>query len=237
MTVKEAIKFLIAFGGHTFEIIGYLLPFSTSFDFIFGLKTMTEIEGKSNYSKYEFKCKKRSIGITQTKDIHLPVDKTEAFDCEMVKKPSDLSDSPVVVKIETQREDCLPKTLKVSLVNGKMHMNVTNASQGELHLYRGQNIGVVDLRSAGYFQITRDSIQRHLHERFISLNEKDSQDYLSLMYTTNNTNDKTPPKNMGLDIRKTPTDRTVKSPRFKDNTEKDPYPWLDDNDPRRHMTK
>ena len=34
MTVKKAIKFLISFGGHTFEIIAYLLPFSTSFDFI-----------------------------------------------------------------------------------------------------------------------------------------------------------------------------------------------------------
>ena len=44
MTVKEAIKFVISFGGHTFEIIAYLLPFSTAFNFIFGLKTMTEIE-------------------------------------------------------------------------------------------------------------------------------------------------------------------------------------------------
>ena len=55
MTVKEAIKNLNSFGGHTFEIIAYLLPFPTAFDFIFGLKTMTEIEGKSYYSKLEFK--------------------------------------------------------------------------------------------------------------------------------------------------------------------------------------
>ena len=64
MTVKEAINFFIYLRGHTFEIIAYLLPLSTAFDFIFGLKTMTEIEGKSNYSKLEFKLKKRSTGIT-----------------------------------------------------------------------------------------------------------------------------------------------------------------------------
>ena len=58
MTAKEVIKFFISFGGHTFEIIVYLLPISTAFDFIFGLETMTEIEGKSNYSKLEFKFKK-----------------------------------------------------------------------------------------------------------------------------------------------------------------------------------
>ena len=80
--------------------------------------------------------------------------------------------------MKTQREDCLPQPMGVTLVNGKVHMNVTNSGQGELHLHRGQNIGEVDLRSAGYYHITRDSTQRCLHERFIFLNEKESQDYL-----------------------------------------------------------
>ena len=84
---------------------------------------MTEIEGKSHYSKSEFKFKKRSIDITQIKDIHLPIGKTTAFECEMVKKPSDLSDGPVVVKMKSQREDCLPQTLRVALINEKMHMS------------------------------------------------------------------------------------------------------------------
>ena len=174
MTDKEAIKFFISFGDHTFEIIAYLLPFSTSFDFIFGLKCMTEIEGKSNYTKLEFKFKKRSIDITPSKDIHLPVGKTTGFDFEIVRKPSLLSDGPLVVKMKSQREDCLPQTLRVAVVNGKIHMNVTNTGQGELHPYRGQNIGLVDLRSAGYYLITRDDIQRCLHERFIILNETNS---------------------------------------------------------------
>ena len=124
---------------------------------------MTDIERKSNYSKLEFKFKKMSIDITPTKDIYLPVGKTTAFDCEMVKKPSDLSDGPVVVKMKSQIEDCLPPTLRIALVNGKTHMNITNTGQGELHLYRSQTIWLVDLRSAGYFQITRDSIQICLH--------------------------------------------------------------------------
>ena len=42
-------------------------------------------------------------------------------------------------------------------MNGKIHMNVKNIGQGDLHLLRGQNIGIVDLRSAGYYHITRDA--------------------------------------------------------------------------------
>ena len=110
-------------------------------------------------------------------------------------------------------------------MNVKILMNVTNTGQGECHLYKCQNIGVVDLRSAGYYHITSDSIQRCLQERFIFLNEKDSQDCLSLIHTTN---DKTPQKNTRLEIRKTPIDETERSLReskySKDNTKKDSYP-------------
>ena len=93
------------------------------------------------------------------------------------------------------------------------------------------------MSSAGHYHITRNGIQRHMHERFIFISEKDSQDYLSLILTSNDTNDQTSQKNTRLDIRKTSKNRTRKTLIFKDNTKKDPYPWLDDNDPRRHMTK
>ena len=72
----------------------------------------------------------------------------------MIRKATDLANGPVVMKMKSQREDCLPQTLRVALVNGKTHMNVTNTGQGEIHIYKGQNIGVVHLRSAGYFHIT-----------------------------------------------------------------------------------
>ena len=84
------------------------------------------------------------------------------------------------------------------------------------------------------YHITRDGIQRCLHERFIFLNEKDSQDYLSLTHTTNTTGEE-PQKNKRLDVRKASTNKTVRTT-YKDDTNKDPYPWLDDNDPRRNMT-
>ena len=83
---------------------------------------------------------KRSIGIAPSKDIHVPLGEITAVDCEMVKKPLDLSDGPVVVKMKSKGEGCLPQTLRVTLVNGKMHMNVTNTGQGDLHRPRGQNI-------------------------------------------------------------------------------------------------
>ena len=47
----------------------------------------------------------------------------------MIKKPSDLADGPVVMKMKSQRKDCIPQTLKVDLVNGKCYMKGKNTSQ------------------------------------------------------------------------------------------------------------
>ena len=172
--------------------------------------------------------KKRLIDSAPIKDIHLPGDKPTAFDCEMIKKPSDSADGEVVVKMNSQGEDHLPQIFRIALVNGRIHMNVANTGQGELHIYKGQNIGVVDLRLAGYFHITRDSIQRYLHGKFIFLNEEESPDYFLLIHTSN---DKTLQRNTRLDMRKTSINETEnplrQSKYSKDDAEKYPYPWLD----------
>ena len=100
------------------------------------------------------------------------------------------------------RGDCLPKFLRVGLVNGKIHMNVKNTGQG-------QNIGIVELRSVGYFHIMKDSIQRCLCERFISLTEEEEWDYFLHMQTHD---DKKLQMNTRIAMRKTPTDETQNSP-------------------------
>ena len=99
---------------------------------------MTEIVEKSNYLKLEFK--KSLTDKTPIDDIILPLGKTTAFDCEMIKKPSDLADGSVVVIMKSWREDCLPQTLRVALVNGKLHMIFTNTGQGEVaHLQKSKH--------------------------------------------------------------------------------------------------
>ena len=121
--------------------------------------------------------KKRSTDITQTKDIYLPGGKTRTFDCDMMKKPSYFADGLVTVNMKSQRKDHLSLTLKVELMNGKIHMNITNTGQGQLHINQGQSTGVVDLTLSGYFLSTRANTQICLHERLTFLIEEESHDY------------------------------------------------------------
>ena len=64
---QRGCQIFISFQGYTFEIMANLLPFSNSFDFIFGLYYITDIEAKSNFSKLEFKFKNISISIIPEK--------------------------------------------------------------------------------------------------------------------------------------------------------------------------
>ena len=93
----------------------------------------------------------------------------------MVKKSSDFVDGPVTMKIKSGGDYCLPQTLRVELVNDRIHIIVTNTGQGWWHLFKSETIGVVDFRSEGYFHITRDGIKI---PSFIYLNEGGLQVYM-----------------------------------------------------------
>ena len=46
------------------------------------------------------------------------------------------------------------------MVNDKVHMNIGITGNGRLNLYKDQDIGIVDLTSSGYYNITRNSVLR-----------------------------------------------------------------------------
>ena len=56
---------------------------------------------------------------------------------------------------------------------------------------------------------------------------KRSHKIISLIHTTNEINDKIPQKNTRCDIRKTPTNVTVKTPQFNDDAKKDSFNSFD----------
>ena len=124
MSFKEVMEFLIPIGNYLLEIIAYLFPFSTSFEFIFGSKSRTELEGKSNYAKMEIKFRKRSTDIYPRNNIHVLACKTTAFDCEMSMKHLNLTYGPLFAKMKSKSNECLPQTLRVEMANGKTYLNL-----------------------------------------------------------------------------------------------------------------
>ena len=63
------------------------------------------------------------------------------------------------------------------MVNGKIHLNVSNTGNEDQFIYKDEISGILDLRSVAYYHINRDNLQRCLHQIFIYLSEQQSQDF------------------------------------------------------------
>ena len=229
LMVDKCVTFLINFSGHIFEITAYILPIpDTDIDFIFGLKAMVETEGFMDFSRLTYSFMMRSIPIYSERTMQIPPLGTASITAKPRQLPEDFQHTleSGVVKMRSGRWDLLPQTLHVDIFHGEIDINTTNASRtGHLNIDRKHPIGYLDMRSFGYYDVSRPSVQRYLKNRFRYLNDISPQHFQTTfdLFARANTRIAT---RIPL-----PSDRKIppKDPQ-------DPYPWLDPDDPRRNMT-
>ena len=244
ITTDQAIKVPISYQGHVIEFIAYIIPFAPEFDFIIGVKSMVELEAQINFQKLEWSFYKRSIGLQVDKDYLIPPGKSTYVEARMLQKPNDLHDGEAILKWNKDINKLISpaSTVKAHLKDGKILIKVTNQDTEPLSYPKRAKIGVVDLRSLGYCHLSRETIQRLLSRSFKFLNETGEEENLNSFLDMPIHREKTP--NTKLKMRQETskvfpdlwkTKEETKSKR-EDPETKDPYPWLDPEDPRRQMT-
>ena len=65
----------------------------------------------------------------------------------------------------TDRSDHLPQMLWASCINREFNLSITNHSDKDLIFPKNKNIGIADMRSVGYFYMSRTIIQQLLEDR------------------------------------------------------------------------
>ena len=257
--VKEVIKIPINLEGHMIEFIAFLLPFSADLDFVFGAKSMTELEANLDLQNLNFDFLMRSIDLKMVKEVTIPPGKTSIVTLEMVTKPRDLHDGMAIVKLHSGNENRLPVTMRRLLKNGQLQTNILNNTKLPLSFKEGALAGCIDLRSLGYFHLTAGKIQRLIGDKFVYFDEKGRKvDETGAVEQFNvltpisklpdepedepkgdNTKLIVKPGYLPLPTRKERKDAKRKE-RVKNKSsssqKEDPYPWLDKDDPRRTLT-
>ena len=151
INVTECIKFPVSFAGHHFEFIAFLVDIIDDFDFVIGSKSMFELEADMKYFNLTFEFAKRSIKLTLTRSYTCPPHQCKSIKMKLIDCPPDFHSGTVVAKMITSREDKLPQTVRLNIVNGYTSLSLCNETDKPLHIARGRNLGCVDMRSAGYF--------------------------------------------------------------------------------------
>ena len=241
------IPLMINIGDHIFEIYTIVADIVDTSDLVFGYKNMLETEGVIDTMESTYNFINRSIPIFLTKEINLKQgDKQQALLTIPFFEP--------ISGIGLCRFQYDDKTSMIDLkiTNNQAMIYLENKGNKDKFFNNTEAIGILDLRSLGYYRVTHGILHKCLAPKynFVSM-DKLSETYNKCMEQINDQishHDKITPKQataqFSPEITKTNTqpqthvtdDVTQKSEDTKFGKPNDPYPWLEETDERRFLT-
>ena len=193
--------------GHMFEIYTIVAEIVDGMDLVFGFKNMAETEGRLNTRTGEYDFIGRSIPVYPQNDLDVPEGKQVLI---KIKAPFGEKLSGRIITKMFGSDKVF--TMKIRIENNQGCVQFVNKSKDIIKLKESKAIGILDLRSIGYFKVS--------YQKLITMAE--SKQTFKMYHYQQLTKDS-----------KEHSDDYHKMTRAVDD---DQYPWLDKDDPRRHQT-
>ena len=207
------ILFVFKIGEHLFEIYTLVSEIQQSMDLIVGVKNMFELEGEVSCRTSQFKCLNRSLPLFPLSTHRIKVG-AKAYVKAKVPFIEKLSGHAVAKLLYKGSLG----TMKIRLVDNITVMQIINNTPTTMYFSPEQSIGIVDIRSLGYYNI-KPEVKRFNLTGFHNLSSRwDMDPHFKKCFAKFSTQN----------VRYRRRGVKEKGP--------DPYPWLDKDDPRRHMT-
>ena len=235
--VDECINIMIKFSGHVFEMAAYLMDICPGYDLIIGQKTMYELEGGPHFGNLSFHFMMRSLPLYAENDVMIKPGETKSYNLELRELPEGFMEGIGVIKLRSSRPDQLVQTLLAEVKGNSILVKATNEGKVEWNILKHELIGCLDMRSFGYFHISREVLQRAIGDKCKFLTEDETQNYFSKLDEDYKEMVNAVSEFQGNTklVGKVPEGKITDTNIVPDK-KKDPYPWLDKEDPRRNLT-
>ena len=184
----------------------------TSCDFIKGMKNVVETEGIICTQSMTYKFLNRSPKLLAKNPVHLPADGSKHDIDLRLDFPKEVS-GQAIIKLLLAPSQVL-HTIKALIVCNTIHLQISNHSKSPITHPHGAVIGIMDIWSLGYFHIGMDQLKKTV------LKEYQFKSLQNLTYHLNRM----------IDV------ANITNRRPRGAHPKDPYPWLDPNDPHHSLT-
>ena len=207
------IPFVFKIGRHLFEVYTLVSEIQQNMDIILGIKNMFEIEGEISCCTSQFKFLNRSLPIFTLSTHRIKVG-AKAYVKGKVPFIEKLSGHEIAKLLYKGSLG----TMKIRLVDNLTVIQIINNTPSTMYLSPEELIGIVDLRSLGYYNIKPQVIHFNLtdvHNLFSKWN-------LDFQFEER--------------FVKVPTQNVQYQKRVVARKTPDPYLWLDEDDPQRDMT-
>ena len=206
VSVLFMIPVIIDIHGHRFEIFTLVSKIHDNVDLVMGMKNIFELEGVIDSRESCFSFLSRSIPF-------FPVTKVEVAPASqkmvMVEAPfmKELSGMAMVKILDMKMQTT--NMIKLKFIRNKAILKITNKMCKTITFDRIGMMGVVDLRSLGFYKIKQEVLQEHLSRHYHFELADDVCDQYN---------------------------RLVNLMRKEEEKSEGTFPWLDDMDERKHMT-
>ena len=135
--------------GHVFEIYTIVAEIDDGMDLVFCFKNMAETEGRLNTRTGEYDFIGRSIPVYPQNDLDVPACKQVLI---KIKAPfREKLSGRVIAKLYGSEKAF---TLKIKIENNQGCVQFINKSKATIELRENKAIGILDLRSIGYFRVS-----------------------------------------------------------------------------------
>ena len=206
VSVLFVIPVIIDIHGHRFENFTLVSEIHDNVDLVMGMKNIFELEGVIDSRESCFSFLSRSIPFFPVTTVEIA---PASHKMVMVEAPfvEELSGMAMVKILDMKMQTT--NMIKVKFIWNKVFLKITNKTRETITFDRTDMMGVVDLRSLGFYKIKQEVLQEHLsrHYHFELADDKCDQ-----------------------------YNRLINLMRKEEENSEGKFPWLDDTDKRKYMT-
>ena len=206
VSVLFVIPVIIDLHGHRFEIFTLVSEFHENVDLVLGIKNVFELEGVIDSCDSCFSLLNRSIPFfpKDTTEIPPKAQKMVVMEAPFVEELSGMA----IVNVLDINEH-VTSMIKLKFIRNRATLKITNNTDETVTFDRSNMIGILDLRSLGYYKIKQDMLHQNLGKHY---HFKLAEHICAQL------------------------NRFVNLLKKEEENPKEKYPWLDDKDERKYMT-
>ena len=205
--VLFVIPVIIEINGHRLEVFTLVSEIFDNVDMVLGIKNLFELEGVIDSRESSFRFLSRLIPIFPREQVVVKLGEKKLILIEalFVEEISGMA----IIKIIDQGQKT-PMMLKLKFIRNKATLDITNNTRETVIFDKKTTIGILDLRSLGYYKIKQGVLQQNLN-KYYQFEEADKvcAEFNKMV-------------------------EAIRQDEKSDSRQK--YPWLDDTDERKYMT-
>ena len=234
MPLRFVVPVMVIIQGHAFEIFCLAADLGPTNEIVMGLKGLAELEAIIDLTKWKVRFMDRALWMWPKRNMTIPHGGKKSL---TVSVPFSHELSGIAVAKIMLASSCY--TLQVSMVRNEAVVNIVNTSGEDLVLNVDKPIGMLDARSMGFFNIDHQTLQhqlipkynfRYMYQEELNMMEEAEEETKSQA----SEGGQDPPQ---PDPDPEPDPEAENLSKLREKQEKvDPYPWLEDSDPRKHMS-